>query len=227
METDGETITFRKIGGVASLVGAATNLFALVTFVTFLASKDFGSDDPSKVVAFLSQHEAFMRAWYQVIYLVFGLCLGFLSLAISERLKTGSSPLTQAVTSLGLIWAVLVLLVGTLSISNLSTVVKLYGENPAQAATVWKSAESVEADLGGGGGETVVSALWFLLVSRVALRTNGLPRRMNHLGLVTGGAGILSVLFLTSLTAVYGLGLILWFIWLGVILLRSGGASNA
>src|SRR5512136_761189 len=183
----------QKMGGIAALIGAATNLFALVTLITLLAPKGYGSDDPGQTVAFLADNQAFMRVWYLIIYLVFGVSLVFLVLALYERLKAGSPALAQAVTTLGLIWAVLVIVNGTLAINNLSTVVKLYGENPAQAETVWLTLDTVEAGLGGGGGETMVSALWLLLLGWVASRARELPRVLNYLGVVVGLAGILSV----------------------------------
>ena len=131
-------------------------------------------------------------------------------------------------TIFGLIWAVLVIVMGTLSINNLSTVVKLYGENPAQAATVWLTLDSVETGLGGGGGETIVNALWFLLLSWAALRARELPRILNYLGVVLGVAGILSVVLASlGLSAVYGLGLIIWFVWLGIVMLRSNPGQKA
>ena len=152
----------------------------------------------------------------------------FLSLALYERLKAGSPALAQAVTTFGLIWAVLVIVIGTLSINNLSTVVKLYGENPAQAATVWLTLDSVETGLGAGGGETIVNALWLLLLSWVALRARELPRVLNYLGVVIGVAGILSVVLASlGLSAVYGLGLIIWFVWLGIVMLRRSPGKTA
>jgi hypothetical protein len=212
-----------KMGGIAALLGAATNLFALVVFATFLVPKGFGSGDPGKIVAFLAYNQAFMRVFDIIIYLVFGVGMIFLSLAQYETLKAGSPALAQAVTAFGLIYAVLVIMVGTLSINNVSTVVKLYSENPAQASTVWLTLDSVATGLGGGGGETMVNALWILFLSYVALQTKVLPRVVNYFGLVVGVAGILTVL-LTSLelmAVVYGLGLIIWFIWLGIVMLRS------
>src|ERR1035437_589781 len=144
-----------------------------------------------------------------------------------ERLKAGSTVLAQAATIFTLIWAVLVIVVGTLSIIDLSTVVKLHGENPAQAATVWLTLNSVETGLGAGGGETIVSGLWLLLLSWAGLRARALPRLLIYLGVVTGVAGILSVLALTGLQAVYALGLIIWFAWLGIVMLRTSPASAA
>ena len=219
--------TLQKFGGFAALIGAATNLFALVMFATLLVPKGYGSEDPGQIVAFLADNQDFMRVRYQIIYLVFGMSLIFLSLALYERLKAGSPALAQAVTAFGLIYAVLVIVVGTLEISNLSTVVKLYGENPAQAATVWLTLQPVITGLGGGGGETVVNALWFLLVSWVALRARELPRVLNYLGLVTGVAGILMVVLPSLILAavVYEFGLPIWLVWLGIVMLRRSPVS--
>ncbi|MRS02514.1 DUF4386 family protein [bacterium] len=218
-----------KMGGIAALIGAATNLFALVVFAALLLPKGFGSDDPAQVVAFLADNQVFMHAFEMIIYLVFGVAMIFLSLALLERLKTGSPSLAQTVTTFGLIYAVLVIVVGTLSINNVTTVVKLYAENPAQAATAWLTLDSVATGLGGGGGETMVNALWLLLISWVALRVTELPRILNYFGLVVSVAGILTVLFtsLIPLAVVYGLGLIIWFAWLGIVLLRRDPASAA
>ena len=220
--------TLQKFGGIAALIGAATNLFALVMLLTLLEPKGYGSDDPGQVVVFLANNQAFIRGWYLIIYLVFGVSLIFLSLALYERLKGGSPALAQAVITLGLIWAVLIIVNGTLSIHNVSTVVKLYGENPAQAAMVWLTLDSVETGLGAGGGETIVNALWLLLLSWVALWAGELPRVLNYLGVAIGVAGILSVVLASlGLSAVYGLGLIIWFIWLGIVLLRSNPGKKA
>jgi len=212
-------------GGIAALIGAATNLLALVVLLTILAPTGYGSDDPGQVVVFLANNQAFIRGWYLIIYLVFGVSMIFPALALYERLKAGSPALAQAVITLGLIWAVLIIVNGTLSIHNVSTVVKLYGENPAQAATAWLTLNSVETGLGANGGETMVSALWLLLLGWVALRAKELPRVLNYLGVVIGIAGILSVVLVPALAAVYGLGLIIWLVWLGIVMLRRSPVS--
>ncbi|MDH4187492.1 MAG: DUF4386 domain-containing protein [Nitrospira sp.] len=220
----------QKMGGIAALIGAATNLLGAVVYATLLVPKGFGSEDPdpSQIVALLADNQAIMRLWLQIIWLVFGVCLIFLALALYERLKAGSPALAQVVTIFTLIWAVLVIVVGALSINNLSTVVELYGKNPAQAATVWLTLDSVETGLGAGGGETIVTGLWFLLLSWAALQARALPRLLNYLGVVIGVAGILYV-FLASagLLAVNALGLIIWFIWLGIVMLRRIPVSAA
>jgi hypothetical protein len=210
----------QKMGGIAALIGASTNLLGIVMFIA-LGSKGYGSDDPSLAVAFYADNQALVRVLYLIQYLVFGVSLIFLSLALNERLKAGSLVLAQAVTTFGLIWAFLVIVIGTLSINNLGTVVKLYGENPAQAAMAWLTFDSVEKGLGGGGGETIINALWFLLLGWAALRARELPRILNYLGVGIGVAGIISVVLASlGLMIVYGLGLIIWFVWLGIVMVR-------
>ena len=134
----------QKMGGTAALIGAATNLLGLGVFVTLLLPRGGDSKgNPGQYVAFLADNQAIVCVWNEIIWLAFGVCVIFLSLALYERLKAGSPARAQAVTTFGLIYAVLVIVIGTLSINNLSTVVKLYGENPAEAATVWLDRKSV------------------------------------------------------------------------------------
>jgi hypothetical protein len=75
-----------------------------------------------------------------------------------------------------------------------------------------------------GGGNEIVGGLWTLLVSVVALRTRALHRLVNYLGLVVGGAGILSAIPALGEIGggVFGLTQIVWFVALGVLLLRAG-----
>ncbi len=214
----------QTMGGIAALIGAATIILGAVVYATLLVPKGFGSNnpDPSRIVALLADNQATMRLWLQIIWLAFGVCLIFLSLALHERLKVGSPVLAQAVTIFTLIWAVLVIVVGTLSINDLNTVVRLFGQNPAQAATVWLTLDTVERGVGAGGGETIVTGLWFLLLSWAALQARALPRLLNYLGVVVGLAGILYVFTASDvLLAVNALGLIIWFVWLGIVMLRG------
>jgi hypothetical protein len=222
--------TLQKMGGIAALIGAATIILGAVVYATLLVPKGFGSNnpDPSRIVALLADNQAIMRLWLQIIWLAFGACLIFLSLALHERLKAGSPELAQAVTIFTLIWAVLVIVVGTLSINNLDTVVRLFGQDPAQAATIWLTLDTVETGLGAGGGETIVTGLWLLLLSWAALQARALPRLLNYLGVVVGLAGVLYVFTASDvLLAVNALGLIVWFVWLGIVMLRSNPGKKA
>jgi prepilin signal peptidase PulO-like enzyme (type II secretory pathway) len=75
----------------------------------------------------------------------------------------------------------------------------------------------------------MANAFWILLLSCVALQARELPRVLNYLGLVIGVAGILTVLLpsLLLMAVVYGLGLIIWLAWLGIVMLRRSPVSAA
>ena len=68
-----------------------------------------------------------------------------------------------------------------------------------------------------------------MLVSLAALRANGISKALNILGLVVGGVGILSLIpgLTEGLVGVFGLVQIVWFVWLGIVLLRGKQSKTA
>ena len=181
----------QKMGGVAALIEAATFVVGFALFFTLLAPYATGDVDPVQTVAFLADNQAILYVWNLIIYVLFGVFLVVLALALYERLKAGSPAMAQTATAFGLIWAGLVIASGMIANIGLGTVVDLYGKDPAQAASVWLAIASVEDGL--GGGNEIVGGLWVLLVSWAALRAGGLPRALNYLGMVIGVSGLLTV----------------------------------
>lgn len=74
-------------------------------------------------------------------------------------------------------------------------------------------------------GNELVGSLWVLLLSLAALRTKGLPKGLNYLGMILSVAGILTLLPAVP-TYIFGLGMIVWSIWLGVALLRKPASQE-
>jgi hypothetical protein len=104
----------------------------------------------------------------------------------------------------------------------LTSVVALNATDPTQAALTWQGIEPVIDGLGNANGE-ILGGLMTLLISLAALRAGELPKGLNVLGLVVGAVGIVSLVpMLTgTLGPVFGLTQIIWFIWMGIVLLRS------
>ncbi len=212
----------QRMGGIAALIEAATFLLGFWILLTLLEPAGFFDPevDSMQKVAFLADNQDIMYVFYLVIYVIFGIFLVVLSLALYERLKAGSSAIVQTATVFGLIWAGLVIASGMVANIGTGVVVDLYSQDPSQASLVWLSLDIVVNGL--GGGNEIVGGLWVLLVSWAALRSRGLPRALNFLGVVTGVAGLLTTIpVLGELGAVFGLGSILWFIWLGIVMLRD------
>ena len=61
------------------------------------------------------------------------------------------------------------------------------------------------------------------------LRGGGLPKALNYLGILIAVAGLLTVVpaLTEAVVMVYGLGQIVWFIWLGIVMLRGNTSAVA
>ena len=209
----------QKVGGFAALYLAAAFVVAMPYFLVFV--KYPSVVDPAEKVALLVSNHDSMRVMYLVTYVIFGLVLAVLALALYARLRDGAPTLTQAATAVGLIWAFVLVASGMIFNAGAAAVVGLHGASPAQAVSAWQAIEPVAQGLGGSGGE-LLGGLWVLLVSVAALRTRRLPKVLNWLGVAIGAAGVLSVVpALKDLEYGFGLLQIVWFVGLGIVMVRT------
>lgn len=217
--------TLQKFGGFAALYLAIAYLIGIVLFLVVL---DYPSiTDPAQKVALLIEKQMVIFSTNLLMYVFFGVFLIVLSLALYDRLKSGAPAIMQVATVIGIIWAGSLIASGMVSNAGIAPVVALYAKDPAQAALTWQVIESVASGLGNGNGE-ILGGLLTLLVSLAALRTGGLPKGLNILGLLVGAVGIITILpELTDLVGVFGLSQLIWFVWLGIVLLRSNPGKTA
>jgi len=218
--------TLQKFGGFAALYMALAHLTGLIIFIVIL---DYISiSDIAQKVAMNVNNQAVVFTTNLLMYVFFGFFLIVFSLALYNRLKTGAPGLMQVATVIGIIWAGSLIASGMVANAGLSTVVALNATDPSQAALTWQAIESVANGLGNANGE-ILGGLWTLLVSIAAMRTGRLPKGLNILGLVVGSVGIISLVpVLTGpLVPVFGLGQIIWFLWMGIVLLRRNAGETA
>jgi uncharacterized protein DUF4386 len=218
--------TLQKSGGFAALYLAVAYLIGMVLFLVVL---DYPSiSDPAQKVALLVEKQMVIFSTNLLMYVFFGVFLIVLSLALYDRLKSVAPALIQVGTTLGIIWAGSLIASGMVSNAGIAPVVALYAKDPTQAALTWQGIESVASGLGNGNGE-ILGGLWTLLVSLAALRAGGLPRGLNILGLLVGAVGILSLIpgLTDLLTGIFGLSQILWFVWLGIVLLQKSPSASS
>ena len=215
----------QKMGGIAALYEAAAYIVGMVGFL--LVVDVSGVVDPVQKVALMADNLAFLYIMHLIVYVVWGVFMVVLSLALYERLKAGSPAIVQTATVFGMIWATVIIASGMIYNSGMENVVDLYGKDPAQAATVWLAIDSV---LGGlGGSNEILGGIWILLISWAALRAGVLPRVLNYLGVAIGVAGIISVVPALAELFIYifALGQIVWFVWLGIVMLRGSPSAAA
>jgi len=217
--------TLQKSGGIAALYMAIAHLIGIIIFLVVLDYLNI--TDSAQKVALNVEKQTVIFSTNLLMYVFFGFALIVLSLALYDRLKSGASALMQVATAIGIIWAGSLIASGMAANAGLATVVALYAKDPAQAVMTFQAIEAVTSGLGNANGE-ILGGPWTLLVSLAALRVGGLPKGLNILGLLVGAVGIITIIpALNALTGVFGLGQIIWFVWLGIVLLRSVPSRSA
>jgi hypothetical protein len=208
----------QRMGGIAALYMAVAYMAAIPYFLVLVNYPSVV--DPIEKVLLLRDNYTSMYAMHVIVYEFVGIGLVVLGLALYHRLKAGAPALAQLATAMALIWACLLLASSMVFNYGMGAAVGLYATDPTQAVLVWQVIEPVAQGLGGAGGE-LLGGLWILLVSWAAFRTEALPKALNWLGLVIATAGLISVVpALTDSAIIFGLLSIVWFAWVGVIMLR-------
>jgi hypothetical protein len=210
----------RMAGGWAALYLAAAYIAAMPFYLAVVNIS--GESDPADKVALLAEHHWSMHAMNLVTYVLFGVALAVVSLSLHERLKATAPGLMRVATALGLLWAFGLMASGMVFNAGMAAAVDLHASDPTQAAAIWQAVEPVANGLGGSGGE-LLGGLWVLLVSFVGLRVGGLSKPLTWLGVVLGVVGLVSVIPpLNDAAIAFGMIQILWFVWVGITMLRTG-----
>ncbi len=211
--------TLQKSGGIAALYMAVSHLIGFVLFIVVLDYLNI--TDPAQKLAMSIEKQTIIFSTNLVMYVFFGFALIVLSLALYNRMKSGAPALMQIATAIGIIWAGSLISSGMAANAGLTTIITLYAKDPSQAGLAFQAIESITNGLGNANGEILGGTLT-LLVSLAALRTGELPKGLNILGMLVGAVGIITIIpALNALVAVFGLGQIIWFVWLGIVLLRN------
>ena len=214
----------QKWGGFAALYLAVAYLVGIVLFLFVLDYPNIV--EPAQKVALLVDKQMVIYLTNLLMYVIFGIFLVVLTLALYERLNASAPAIIRTATAIGIIWAGALIASGMVANAGIAPVVALYETDPAQAALTWLAIETVANGLGGANGE-ILGGLWTFLVSWAAWRTGRLPKGLNYLGLLVGTVGIISTISgLQDLAGLFGMGQIIWFVWVGVIMLRGNSDST-
>jgi hypothetical protein len=213
--------TLQKVGGIGALICAGTYILALGLVATLLSPMLDSSLPYEQFMAFYLPHQSLVYLWHFSMYLVNGPFLALLILALYQQLKNGAPALALAGACFGLFWTGLVFASGFISLYGWQTIDRLALADPSQAKTLWIVVSTITNGI--DTSDRFLGCLWVLLTSWAALRSGQLARPLNVFGLVIGIAGIVSSLIpaLASMGIAFGLGVIVWWIWLGVVLLGN------
>jgi len=209
----------QQAGGAAALYVALALLAAIPYFLLVV---DYpGASTAADKVTLIIDHYPSMYPMYLASYVAFGIAVGVVALALWDRLHTAAPFTVRAATGIGLLWSVALVTSGLVFTYGMTTIDALAATDLPEAVATWQAVEPVALALGGAGGE-LLGGLWVLLISVAVLRGGGLPKALAWLGAAIGVVGLVSVVpALHDAAIAFGLLEIVWFAWLGVVLLRS------
>ena len=213
--------TLQKVGGISALVCAGTYILALGLLTTILTPMTKGSLPFDQFIAFFLPHQTLIFLWHFSMYLVNGTFLTLLTLALYQRLNTRAPALALVAACFGLLWTAMVFASGFITLYGWEVIARLSAADAAQASMLRLLVDTIS--IGIDHSDRFLGCLWVLLTSWAAVRSGQLPKPLNILGFVIGIAGIVSSVApaLEVLGYAFGVGVMVWWIWLGIVLLRS------
>jgi hypothetical protein len=213
--------TFQKAGGLAALAHAFAYLAGIALAVTLIFPMLDGNT--ARYFEFVRDNAFLMHIWILIAYWSSAIAVIFMALALYHRLNSRSLLMVQAATVFGLIWAGLIIASANLMMNDFRVITDLFAKDPALTSTAWTILEAVENGI--ISGNELVGSLWVTLISIAALRKGGLPKALNILGVILGVLGIITLSpypeILMGVAFTFGMGMVVWSIGLGIVLLRE------
>jgi hypothetical protein len=216
---------FQKVGAVASFIQAALLIGAIGLAVTAFPAIGLTINDLANGNGKFLEASAKYPAIFASLdfVLLAGAVVGLvLALVLYERWRNKSARLAILVLAAALVLATLHIATGLTMFIGTPRIVDLYGQDHAQAMTAYAALSAVTAGL----EESSRFAIGFftILVGWAALSARDLQRPFAYFAIVVGVDQLLEV-FVRPLAPVFGLaagiGGIVWYVWLGVLLVRS------
>lgn len=207
-----------QAGGVAAFsmalcyISVAVIFFGLITLPPDL-------DSLGRLQYYLHQEYMLVSIGYGIGYLLFGLLLAILLQALRQAIAEPQSALAGLAERFGNVWLVLMMASGMVALLSMEMTLRLLDTSTEQALALHNTYQLLTNAL--GGGIELVGGLWTLLLSMAGLKHNIFPKLLHSLGIIVGSLGIATVLHtLPYLKDAFGITQFIWFIWLGVTLLR-------
>lgn len=208
----------QKIGGICAIFEALIYVFAFIVYGGVLVYPDASAGVAEKL-NFLIENYLILSILNLISYVLFGILLAILVLALHQRIKNHAPILANLTSIFGLIWVGQVISSGMIANIGLNTVIDIGFREPENALQIWRSVSIVSEGL--GGGNEIVGGFWVLLLSVVAFKSTCFSKPLNVLGIIVGIAGILTLYPLDIFTELFGISQIIWFLWIGVSLIRK------
>lgn len=213
-----ELRTIQKLGGVSAILKALIYITAFIIYGGILAYPGANAGAIEKL-NFLTENQFILSLLNLTSYVLFGILLAVLVQTIHLRLKDYSPHFSKLASVFGFLWVGLVIASGMISNIGLSSVIEIGVKDPERAMLIWSSVSIIAEGL--GGGNEVVGGIWVVLLSIIAMKGHLFSKSLSILGIIVGVAGIFTIYPLEIFTEIFGITQIVWFLWIGIFMLRK------
>ena len=213
-----DTKAFQKVGGFSSIF---LGLIYIVAFIIYGGILNYPKANATETerLNFLSDNYFILSTVTFISYVLFGILLAVLVISLHQRIKDSFPNLSILTSVFGIIWVGLVVASGMISNIGLSSVIEIGIDDPQKAMLIWSSVGIVSEGL--GGGNEIVCGVWVLLLSIVTFKSLSFSKLLSVLGLFVGIVGVLTVLPFDVFKEIFGISQIVWFIWIGISMIRK------
>lgn len=201
----------QRLAGYGSLAAAACFLFSFFMYAVVVTPP--ANETALAHLTNIQENYTGLYAVYFVVYAAFGFALVPMTVGFYEQQKIQQPNLAKATAIFGILWVALVVATSFVYTVGMTHSIKLAEENINKAADLWLTCRVIVDSL--GGGNEIVGGIWIGLFSLTANRFALVSKSLAVLGIIVGIAGLFTVLPQEEPKMVFGLCLLIWFIWLG------------
>ncbi|TPN88903.1 DUF4386 family protein [Aquimarina algicola] len=213
-----ESKKLQRIGGICAIFEGVIYIVAFIMYGGILVYPNTDANAIEKL-NFLSGNYLILSLLNLMSYILFGILLTILVLAVHQRLKKYMPNFSKLTFVFGVIWVGFVIASGMITNIGLNSVIEIGKESPENAMQIWSSINIVAEGL--GGGNEIVGGIWVLFLSSIAWKKQLFSKSLTFLGLLVGIAGVLTVYPLDIFTEIFGISQIIWFLWIGIFMIRT------
>lgn len=212
----------QRLAGYGSLAAAACFLFSFFMYAVVVTPP--ADDTALSYLTNIQQNYVGLYAVYFVVYAAFGFALVPMTVGFYEQQKQHQPYLAKATAIFGILWVAFVVATSFVYTVGMTHSIKLAETNIDKAADLWFTCLVIVESL--GGGNEIVGGIWIGLFSLTANRFALTSKSLAILGIIVGIAGLFTILPQEEPKMVFGLCLLIWFIWLGFAQIKQAKSNE-
>lgn len=211
-----------KLAGVAFIGMALCYITLFIIYGAILGTPAEAST--ADKIAYLIENKALYNFTYILGYALFA-CLLCFCVYVVGTLSHKASRAAVAITSLfGYFWVVVLLCTAMIGISANEMLAAYSATNPEAAEVIFFARALMTESL--GGGIEFIGGVWLVLLGVIGWRHQLFSKPLAAFTLIKGVIGVLTLICAdTLLREMFGVTGIIWFIWMGIFMIKNTGGK--